>query len=164
MSKTLPQAAKKTPPGALKTSMTMAYALSGTRRIADGGLSDRHYYQKIGKITTGVAKKAGIEPGDIVISKNALAHIKNRHEPEISALGIDYLAYVKLIATQFNRIYVGTGDSYLLVVYPHDGSLTHVAAIQANYSVKKGFWEVITAQPRQVSHLNEKNKRWQNRK
>ena len=117
----------------------MAYALSGTRRIADGGLSDRHYYQKIGKITTGVAKKAEIEPGDIVISKNALAHIKNRHEPEISAIGIDYLAYVKLIAAQLNRIYVGTGDSYLLVVYPHDGSLTHVAAIQANYSVKKGF-------------------------
>ena len=134
--------------------MTRAYALSGTRRIADGGLSDRHYYQKIGKITTGVAKKAGIEPGDIVISKSALAHIKNRHEPEISALGIDYLAYVKLIATQFNRIYVGTGDSYLLVVYPHDGSLTHVAAFQANYSVKKEFWEVVTAQPRAKKRLS----------
>lgn len=143
------------------TRQTIIHALDGARKTADGGLSDHNYYQKIGKITTGVAKKAGIEPGDIVVDTDALKHIMSRHEQEISALGIDYLAYAKLIATQFNRIYVGTGDSYLLVVYPHDGSLTHVAAIQANYSVKKGFWEVVTAQPRNTARLNDKNKRWQ---
>lgn len=136
-------------------------ALDGARKTADGGLSDRLYYIKLGKITSGVAKKAGIKPGNIIVDVDALIHIKNRHEREVCALGIDYLTYVKLIATQFNRIYSGSGDSYLLVFYPNDGSLTHVAAIQANYSIEKGFWEVVTAQPRHTARLYDKNKRWQ---
>ena len=68
---------------------------------------------------------------------------------------------MKLIAAQLNRIYVETGDSYLLVVYPHDGPLTHVAAIQANYSVKKGFWEVVTAQPRAKGGLRPAALKWE---
>lgn len=149
------------------TRLTFVSALDGARKTADGGLSDRHYYLKIGKITPGVAKKAGIEPGDIVVDADALQHIVAGHTSEIEAIGLSVLEYLKFITSHYNRIYTGTGNSYLLVVFPDislpgkiESEIANVAAIQANYSIKKGFWEIATAQPRKAARLRNKILLW----
>ncbi|MBQ5975478.1 MAG: hypothetical protein IJL48_07210 [Bacteroidales bacterium] len=116
-------------------------------------------YFKIGRLRMPVAKKIGVRCSDIYINKNHLAHIAHVHATELSQLGVSAMDYVSMIATRYNMILQGTGSSLLLVVYR--GENNDVAAIDLNYSTKKGFWEVKTAQPRRYEEIAKKKKLWQ---
>lgn len=139
----------------------MAYALSGTRRIADGGLSDRKDgYVPMGKITNTVARKAHIEPGNVVLSRNYKLHVANRHTKEITAFGFTPEDYVRFIVANFNRIYIGPNNSYLLTVYRQDAKLSHIAAVSIFYYDKEHVWMVRTAHPREREKLKAENLIW----
>lgn len=116
-------------------------------------------YYKIGRLRMPIAKKIGVRCSDIYINKNHLAHIAHVHATELSQLGVSAMDYVSMIATRYNMILQGTGSSLLLVVYR--GENNDVAAIDLNYSTKKGFWEVKTAQPRRYAEIARKKILWQ---
>ncbi len=73
-------------------------------------------------------------------------------------LGIEALAYVRIIVSNFNQIRKGTGNSLLLIMCSDE--MSHIAAIEMNYSTKDGFWEVKTAQPRLKTKVEKKELLW----
>lgn len=106
-------------------------------------------YTLVGRIKATIAKKAHIKAGYIYISNNHVRHIANVHKKELAQIGIDALSFVRVICGNFNQIRKGSGSSFLLVVY--DEKLSRVAAIDLNFSLKKQYWEVKTAEPRRKS-------------
>lgn len=118
-----------------------------------------HPYKKVGRITMTVARKAHIKAADIYVSENYLRHITNRHTSELAELGISAFDFVTLICNNFNQVRKGSGDSYLLVIYNPD--LPLVAAISLNFSVRKGFWEIKTAEPRRCSTVEKSALIWE---
>lgn len=117
-------------------------------------------FYKMGRLKVTIAKKIGVKSADIYIDASHLHHIATNHAKELKPLGIDAESYVRMIVNQYNMILKGSGTSILLVIYTED--LNHVAAIDLNYSIKKNFWEVKTAQPRRNSEIERKEKLWQN--
>lgn len=71
---------------------------------------------------------------------------------------MEALSFVCMVCRQFNQIRKGSGSSLLLVVY--DEHLSKVAAIDLNYSLKEGFWEIKTAEPRDGSTVRKKALIW----
>lgn len=132
-----------------------ATTLNGARRTV-AKICDTDRFVKVGKITASVAKAAGIEPGDIFLGSTALRHIEERHSTEIQAQGLTPETMVQYVADNFNQIRHGSGDSLLLIVLEYKGDMTLTAAIQINYSTKKGFWEIATAQPRRLKAIAQK--------
>jgi hypothetical protein len=103
-------------------------------------------FVKVGRIGATLAQHAHIRAADIYVSRNHLLHIEKKHGTELSAVGLDALSFVRAVCRDFNQIRHGSGSSLLLVVFR--GDMSHVAAIDMNYSVKEGFWEIKTASPR----------------
>ena len=116
-------------------------------------------YYKIGRLRMPVARKIGVRCADICINRNHLAHIAHVHATELAQLGVSAMDYVSMIASRYNMIMQGSGNSLLLVVYR--GESNDVAAIDLDYSTKKGFWEVKTAQPRRYEEIVKRKKLWQ---
>lgn len=136
--------------------------LDGTRRIADGGLSDfTDVFEEVGSIPKSVAAKAGIKAGKIVVSKSAVEHITTRHSVELASLGMTPNEYVLFIAQNYNRIYSGSMSSLLLAVFNEDKRTAHTAVVRVNYSAENGFWEVVTAQPRAKGGLRPAALKWE---
>ena len=67
--------------------------------------------------------------------------------------------FVKAVCRDFNQIRQGSRTSLLLVVY--GGEMSHVAAIDLNYSVKDNFWEIKTASPRNSEAVKRKPLVWE---
>lgn len=118
-----------------------------------------HPYIKVGRISMTVAKNAGIRCADIYISKNQITHIWNKHSKELEAIGFSSVDFVSSICKNFNQIRIGSGTSLLLVIY--NEKLPYVAAIDINYSLKKEFWEIKTAEPRRVSKVDKRPLIWE---
>lgn len=93
------------------------------------------------------------------ISEKTTKHIAEKHRRELAQLGVSAMDYVSMIASRYNMILQGSGNSLLLVVYR--GESNDVAAIDLNYSTKKGFWEVKTGQPRRYEEIVKRKKLWQ---
>jgi hypothetical protein len=117
-------------------------------------------YTKIGRLKSTIAKEAHIKCADIYISDNQIKHIKARHKTELEQLGITAELYIKMVVENFNEIRKGSGDSILLVVYQDTESKHHTAAVSLNYSIKEGFWEIKTAQPRKTEDILKREKIW----
>ena len=118
----------------------------------------RKPYLKVGRLKATIAQKAHLKCADIYVSENYLKHIQLQHGNELQSLGIAPFDFVKLICGHFNEIRRGSGDSVLLVIYNHN--LSYVAGIALNYSVKDGFWEVKTAEPRRLRTIQKKAQIW----
>ena len=114
---------------------------------------------KVGRINWSVAKAAHIKCADIVITKNYLQHINNTHSKELEQLGMDAFGYVQFIATNYNTIRKGSGDSILLVV-DTNVEISHIAATTLIYNEKKEYWQIKTAQPRATEAVRKKKKLW----
>jgi hypothetical protein len=99
-------------------------------------------YHKIGRLRLPVAKSIHRPAADIYIDGSHLKHIANRHGAELAALGFDAFTFVTLAVGNYNRIYKGSGDSLLLVIY---NGKPKVAAIELNFSLREKFYEVKTA-------------------
>ncbi len=115
-------------------------------------------YTKVGRLKSTIARQAHLKCADIYVSENYLAHIQLQHGDELKSLGIAPFDFLKLISENFNEIRQGSGDSVLLVMY--NKSLSYVAGIALNYSVKDGFWEVKTAEPRRLRTIQKKAQIW----
>lgn len=124
------------------------------------GKSDilQHPYIKVGRLKMSVAKAAHLKCADIYVSENYLRHIWNRHNVELKRIGFTALDFVVHICDKFNQIREGNDNSYLLVLY--NDKLPYVASISLNYSLKKGFWEIKTAEPRRCSTIQKRALRW----
>lgn len=120
-------------------------------------------YVKVGRIRKGVADEAGIKCADVYITRFYIKHIEQRHGAELSSLGVTPIDFVKMILVNYNRIYAGSDDSIILVVYNNKTNLHSAAALKLNYIVKKGIWEIKTAQPRSTRDLERRKRIWQQR-
>ncbi|MDR0714800.1 MAG: hypothetical protein LBF89_11180 [Bacteroidales bacterium] len=114
-------------------------------------------YAKIGRLSMPVAKAIRRKAAYIYIDENHLQHIFINHCKELSALGFDALTFVKLVVTNYNRIYRGAGNSLLLVIYNGNPKVT---AIELNIALKKGFYEVKTATVMSKIFLQKKELLW----
>lgn len=120
-------------------------------------------YVRVGRIRKGVADEAGIKCADVYIAKHYIRHIMQKHGVELNSLGISSIDFVKMILVNYNRIYAGSDDSIILVVYNDKTNLHSAAALKLNYIVKKGIWEIKTAQPRSTRDLERRKRIWQQR-
>lgn len=99
-------------------------------------------YKKVGRLKMSVAKSIRRKSADIYIDKNHIKHIEKTHGKELGYIGLDAYSFVKLVVVSFNQIRKGSGDSLLLVIY---NGKPKVVAIELNFVLKKGFYEVKTA-------------------
>ncbi len=120
-------------------------------------------YVKVGRIRKGVADEAGIKCADVYIAKHYIRHIMQKHGVEFNSLGISSIDFVKIVLCNYNRIYSGSDSSIILVIYNESAKLHYAAALTLNYIVKKGFWEIRTAQPRSTRDLERRKRIWQQR-
>lgn len=107
-------------------------------------------------ISETIAEKAGIPSGVIEITDYGLKLIIDRHSVELEQMGLEPYDYVKHIASNFNQIRKGTGDSLLLVVFRKN--ISDVAAIDLSYNGKS--WIVKTAQPRAYKNIVKNKLLW----
>ncbi len=115
-------------------------------------------YIRLGKMPAAAARALKIKPYEIYVSDNNLRHIQKAHGVELSKLGVTPLAFVKMIVGSYNQIRKGTGDSYWLIIYSED--YPAAAAIQVNYSLKRGFIEIKTAAPMRTTEIDKKTLLW----
>ncbi len=115
-------------------------------------------YIKVGRITMSVARKSHIKAANIMIDMNHIKHIAQKHELELSKLGISSIDFVKCIASSYTEIRV-LGNSLYLVA-PNDSKQTFVAIVKMNYNIGKGFWEVKTAIPMRIAEVLKKELIW----
>lgn len=99
-------------------------------------------YTKVGRLKQPIAKEISRKAAYIYVDDYHLKHIENKHQHELSSVGLDAFNFVKLVVGGFNQIRKGSGNSILLVIY---NGKPKVVAIELNYSIKKGFYEVKTA-------------------
>ena len=114
---------------------------------------------KIGRLTPAIAKRIGVETGDIVIDSHTIAHITNRHQYQLDILGINAKTYAEIIARDFNQVYEGTNNR-LLLVFLEEGKTHHNAAV-VDLLMNRGengkcFWKVVTASPRNTEFFYKK--------
>lgn len=113
---------------------------------------------KIGRLRMPIAKAIGRKSADIYVMQNYLQHINNEH-PEFKKLGLTAFLYIKSITDNFNQIHKGSGTSLLLVVF--NGDKNPVVAVDMNYSIKRGAWEVKTAQIRREKDIKKSEMLWE---
>ena len=118
-------------------------------------------YIQVGSITPSIAKAAKIQAGDIYVSVNQIKHIAGKHTTEINQVGMRVIDYIRFVCQNFNQIRKAQRNSILLVVY--NNALPHTAAIDLNFAldIKKGFWEIKTAEPRRISTVENKTLIWE---
>ena len=114
--------------------------------------------KKIGRLGQSIARQIHKKCANIYITNDHIVHISNVHKKELEQIGMSAFDYVKFVVDNYNQIRQGSADSLLLVVY--NDKLSHTAAIALNYSIKDGFWEVKTAQPRRASEIKKKKLLW----
>lgn len=116
---------------------------------------------QVGEISKEIADAANIQQGKVFVSENQLQHIAGKHKMEINHIGMKVLDYIKFVCLNFNQIRRAANNSILLVVYSE--TLSNTAAIDLNFALdmKKGFWEIKTAEPRRFSSIKNKTLIWE---
>ncbi|MCL2413950.1 MAG: hypothetical protein FWC94_01690 [Bacteroidales bacterium] len=120
-------------------------------------IEDQKHYKKIGKLKKTIADQIGRETADIYVCESHLKHIFNRHEAELASVGLTPQMFVDLVVINFNRIYKGVGNSLLLVLWNGKPKTT---AIEMNYALQKGFYEIKTATVMRKDFFDKKTLLW----
>lgn len=117
---------------------------------------------KLGEISKSIEKqtKGLIKSGDICINDYHIEHISKDHQKELSQLGIEPLGYIKYIVNNYIEIREGSAKSFLLVGPHHSIEYRNVAAITMEYVSDGEYWEVCTAQPRNIKRLEKRKLIW----
>lgn len=118
-------------------------------------------YIYVGEITKKVAAEAHIQSGHIYMSMNQVKHIRNTHKKELGIVGMTPMDYVRFVCQNFNQIRERKNDGYMLVVY--NQSTPNTAIIELNFAlnIKRGFWEIKTAEPRRNSAVKKSALIWE---
>jgi len=123
-------------------------------------IEDQTHYTKIGKLKKSIADQISRETADIYVCENHLKHILNRHKSELESVGLTPQMFVDLVVINFNRIYKGVGNSLLLVLWNGRPKST---AIEMNYALQKGFYEIKTATVMRKDFFKNKKMLWEKR-
>ena len=121
------------------------------------GIEEQAHYEKIGRLRKPIADAIKRKAADIYISENHLKHILLQHGTELAMVGLTPKIFVDLVVMGYNRIYKGTENSLILVIYSENSK---VVAIDMNYAFKKGFYEVKTATVMREKSLEKKELLW----
>ena len=116
-------------------------------------------YKKVGRLSMTIAKRLHLKSADILLSPNAIIHLRNNHGKELNQIGMTPLDFVKFVVSNFNQVRKGTGDSYLLVVY-HE-KLSKISAIELKNIDGTDYWNVNTACPMRLDFIDKKPLLWQ---
>lgn len=111
-------------------------------------------FLKVGRIRYNSWATPVLKSCDIIVSERELVHIYNYHAVELELLGMSAFDFVKLVVDNFNTIYKGSGNSYLLVVQEKEKSKQ--AAIQLIAFGKKNKYQIKTATPIETKRLYNK--------
>ncbi|MDR2962750.1 MAG: hypothetical protein LBU90_03795 [Bacteroidales bacterium] len=111
-------------------------------------------FLKVGRIQYNSWATPVLKACDIVVSERELVHIYNDHTTELTQLGLSAFDFVKFIVDNFNAIYQGSDNSYLLVVM--EDKKSKQAAIQLTAFDKKNKYQIKTATPIETKRLYRK--------
>ena len=114
-------------------------------------------FSKVGRITMTIARQAHIKAADIVVDKNHLVHIENKHKNQLQPLGLSAFDYVKIVLAQFTEIREAERNA-VLIVKQNQGRPKDTVVIELTLNDKLHLWEVRTAQPR--SDVSDKKLLW----
>ena len=103
-------------------------------------------FSKVGRITMTIARQAHIKAADIVVDKNHLVHIENKHKNQLQPLGLSAFDYVKIVLAQFTEIREAERNA-VLIVKQNQGRPKDTVVIELTLNDKLHLWEVRTAQP-----------------
>lgn len=106
---------------------------------------------KVGRIRYGSWATQILQSRDIVVSERELVHIHNYHSAELETVGMTAFDFVKFVVNNFNAIYRGSGNSYLLVVKRQNTSSQ--AAIEITILNNKEKYQIKTAEPVKTRRL-----------
>ena len=120
-------------------------------------IGEQTHYVKVGRLHKPIADAIGREAAYIYISQNNLRHIFLRHRTEIAELGFTPKAFVDLVVTGFNQIYKAQRDALFLII---QNGKSKVVVVEMNYSLKEGFYEVITASVMSKDFFKNKELLW----
>jgi hypothetical protein len=120
-------------------------------------IQEQIHYTKVGRLRKPIADQIRRKSADIFIDENHLVHIFNRHRLELEQVGLEPKMFVNLVVNNFNRIYKGKGTSILLVLWNGNPKVT---AIEMNYALKNGFYEVRTATVMRKEFFNDNALLW----
>lgn len=84
---------------------------------------------------------------DVIIYETELVHILNRHSKELQTIGLTPIDFVKFVIQNYNVIYQGSGNSFLLVVLRN--KVSNMAAIELTNITEDGKekYKIKTASP-----------------
>jgi formylmethanofuran dehydrogenase subunit B len=131
-----------------KSQSKKSNAGSGTKAHND------NKFLKVGRIRYNSWATTVLKACDIVVSERELVHIYKDHASELEQLGISVFNFVKFIVDNFNAIYQGSENSYLLVVQESEKSKQ--AAIILTTFGKKNQYQIKTATPIETKRLSKK--------
>ncbi|MDR0812015.1 MAG: hypothetical protein LBN23_07085 [Paludibacter sp.] len=114
--------------------------------------NDNKFY-KVGKIRYQNWAVKILKATDIVVFESELVHI-SKHHPEISRLGLTVFDFIKYVVKNFNRIYKGTKNSYILAVWHEHSAFS--AAIELFVNENKEIYRINTAHPFDTNTLLKK--------
>ena len=122
----------------------------------------RHKAGKVGEITPEIAEKLNLnKPGDIVLDRNALDHIEERHGKELRSAGFkDARELVSYVMDNIDAVYQGnTSRKYEVVAKakePHSR-----AVIRLEFSPNGDFYRVVTAGPASGNRYKNETPLWE---
>ena len=127
---------KKTAPVAKKPTIKKTAANKTAKRVS----RRKPVYQKVGRLDKVVADAIGYESADICVSNSGLRHIFEGHHVELAQLGLTPVAFVSIVATNFNRIYKGHGQALILALCNGNAKVVII-----ELSLRQSFYYVKTA-------------------
>jgi hypothetical protein len=121
-------------------------------------IEEQRHYTKVGRLRKPIANAIGREAADIYLSDNYKKHVFLRHEEDIKSVGLTPIVFLEMVINGFNRIYKGSGNSLLLVLF---NGKPKVTVIEINMAFKDVFYEVKTATVMNKSFFTKKKIIWE---
>ena len=116
------------------------------------------FFEIIGLLPQNVADMIGRKSSLIVIDKQGIEHIKQRHSNELNALGISALDFSRFVAQNYNEIRKGSKNELFIVV--NNSELTNTAIIRLKEKSKGEYYYVETACPMRKGYVQKKDLIW----
>ena len=111
-------------------------------------MKDLFGYIKLGRLKKNIADQINRKPADIFIEYNYLRHIEKGKYFILDQFGINALAYVQKIVSNFTEIREGQGEALLLVAYIEESTRQNIVVIELQPIADTSIYIVKTAMPR----------------
>jgi len=110
---------------------------------------------KVGRIRYNSWATKVLKACDIVIYERELVHIDTKHHKELNEIGMRAFDFVKFVVSNFNTIFKGSDNSYLLAFV--NDKTSKIAAIELTITEDtKEAYKIKTATPINTERLSNK--------